>query len=1036
MKKITEFIARLRGLDIELRADGDDLRVNAPRDALTPDLRDELSARKTEILSFLRRSAPSASTRAAGRSPEPAPRGAHPPLSFAQQRLWFLDQLEAGESAAYNVPIVLRMDGRLDAAVMERSLMEIIRRHAVLRTTFSIVDGLPVQIISDRPPPLTVVHARESSEPGGSAGFRSLVEKEVRRLFDLEKGPLLRTVLLRMDARRHILVVTAHHIVFDGWSRGVFVRELSILYEAFLSGADSPLPDPPIQYADFAREQRQAGGEEAMAAKLAWRREHLASAPAVLELPADRPRPPVQTFHGANEYFHLSQELTRRLERLGRDGDATLFMTLLGAFAVLLSRYSGQEDLVIGFPTANRNCRETEQLIGFFVNTLPARVDLSGEPSFRDFLSRVRETTLEAYDHQDAPFEKLVEALRPDRSLSYTPLFQVMFVFQNKPAVAPRAPGLDVKWIEVETGTAKFDLTLTLTRSGRGFAGALEYNTDLFDATTMTRMAGHFQTLLEGIADDPGRRVSELPLLTEAERRRILVEWNDTKTAERPHIPVHELFEAWATKTPDSIAVVFREERLTYRELNSRANSAARLLRASGVGPGTLVGVFMERSLEMTAGLLGILKAGGAYVPLDPDFPRDRLAFMLEDAGTPILLSQAHLEEKLPAHEARVLFLEHDPEAGEREDAPNPDSGVSADDLAYVIYTSGSTGRPKGVRITHGALANFLRAMGRRPGLTENDRLLAVTTLSFDIAALELFLPLTKGARVVLASRETVMDGRRLAEKIDVSGATVMQATPAAWRLLMASGWRGAAGLKALCGGEAVSRELVDQLMERTASAWNMYGPTETTIWSSVHRFEGKGGKTPIGFPIDNTTFYVLDARLNPVPVGVTGELHIGGAGLARDYFNRPGLTAEKFIPDPFSGEEGARLYKTGDLVRYLPDGNIEFLGRVDHQVKIRGFRIELGEIEALLAKHPAIRDVVVAAREDGSGGKRLAAYFVPRGGGAPFSSELRAFLMEKLPDYMIPATFVKMASMPMTPNRKVDRGALPEPPADRPDLE
>jgi len=661
---------------------------------------------------------------------------------------------------------------------------------------------------------------------------------------------------------------------------------------------------------------------------------------------------------------------------------------------------------------------------------------MSENPTFQELLGRVREVTLGAYAHQDLPFEQLVEALQPERNLSHQPLFQVMFVLQNAPMSALELPSLTLSSLEMESSTAKFDLTLSMEDTEQGLVGSLEYNTDLFDAGTISRMLKHFQTLLEGIVANPEQRLSDLSLLTQQERQQLLVEWNDTQADYPKDVCIHQLFEAQAEQTPEAVAVVFEDEQLTYGELNRRANQVAHHLRSLDVCPDSLVGICIERSLEMVVGLLGILKAGGAYVPLDPAYPSERLAFMLEDSQAPVLLTQQGVVALLPKSGTHVVYLDADWEAIARSSQDNPASNVTGNNLAYAIYTSGSTGKPKGVQILHGAVVNFLTSMRRCPGLTDQDTLLSVTTLSFDIAALEIFLPLSVGARLVMVSRSVATDGTQLLERLNYCGATVMQATPATWRLLLAAGWSGSHQMKILCGGEALSRELANQLLEKGASLWNLYGPTEATIWSTIYQVDNTDGAVSIGRPITNTQIYLLDEHLQPVPVGVPGELYIGGAGLARGYLNRPELTAQKFIANPLSQEPNARLYKTGDLARYQSDGNIEYLGRIDHQVKVRGFRIELGEIEAVLGQHLAVQETVVMVREDVPGNKRLVAYVVVNQTSAPTVSQLHQFLKQKLPEYMIPSAIVKLEALPLTPNGKVDRRALLAPDTARPELQ
>jgi len=702
----------------------------------------------------------------------------------------------------------------------------------------------------------------------------------------------------------------------------------------------------------------------------------------------------------------------------------------------LLYRYTAQDDIIVGSPIAGRIRVDTEGLIGFFINNLVLRTDLSGNPTFRELLGRVREVALGAYTHQDIPFEKLVEELRPKRDLSRNPLFQVMFALQNTPRFDLKLPGLTLSPFEVDNGTARFDLTLFLAETDGGLTGAVRYSTDLFDAATITRMLGHFSTLLEGVVANPDQRLSDLPLLTNVERQQLVVKWNDTFTDCPMDSCIHQLFEMQVEQTPDAVAAVFEDQELTYQELNHWANQLAHHLQALGVGPETLVGIHVERSLEMVVGLLGILKAGGAYVPLDPAYPKERLAFMLEDAQVPVLLTQERLLPQLPRCEAQVVCLDAGWDAITREREENPGIRVNGDHLAYVIYTSGSTGRPKGVQILHRSLVNCLNSTSQKVGLTDQDTLLAVTTLSFDIAGLEIFLPLVVGARVIVVSREVASDGTQLLKKLTDSGATAMQATPATWRLLLRAGWLGSNRFKVLCGGDTLSQELAGELLNRGCSVWNLYGPTETTIWSATYLVERKEGAIPIGKPIGNTQIYLLDCNLQPVPVGVPGEIYIGGYGLARGYLNQPALTAEKFIPNLFNGERGGRLYKTGDLARYLPDGAIEFLGRTDYQVKISGYRIELEEIEVVIAQHSTVRETVVTVLEDEPGDKRLVAYVVCNQGQIPGTDELHRFVKEKLPTYMVPSAFVILDALPQTPNGKVDRRALPAPDWTRPELE
>jgi amino acid adenylation domain-containing protein len=954
--------------------------------------------------------------------------GNEAPVSFAQQRLWFLDQIEPGGSS-YNIHRAFQIQGMVDPNRLQHALEMIVARHEILRTSFVAKDGRPVQIIHPSLRlPLELLDLRELAVAECDAEVERLTVTEGQKPFDLANDRLLRVKLLRLKDDEYRLLLTIHHIISDGWSIGILLSELAALYDAFSEDQTADLPPLQIQYADFALWQRNWLKDEALEQQLTYWKQQLKDVPAALDLPTDYPRPAVQSFRGAQQSVVLSKELSDAIKAYGQQEGATLFMTLLAAFQTLLFRYSGQEDIVVGSATAGRNMVQTEPLIGFFVNPLVLRSDLSGNPSFSEVLGRTREVALGAYTHQDVPFEKLVEKLQPERGLDRSPLFQVMFTLQNTPLSEFGGNRLRITPREVPSTTAKFDLTLEVVEEGEGLRASFEYKTDLFAAATISRLLRHFQTLLEGIVNDPGQRVGELELLTAAEREQVLVEWNKTQTDYSRAGCVHELFEAQVEKTPLAIAAEFEREQISYGELNRWANQVAHYLRKQGVGRGVLVGLSVERSLEMLVGLLGILKAGGAYVPLDPGFPKERLSFMIEDARIPVLLTQEKLVSELPVQQAKVVCVDSDWELIASESAENPVGGASSEDLAYVLYTSGSTGKPKGVQIGQRALTNFLCSMRAEPGLGAEDVLLAVTTLSFDIAGLELYLPLIVGGRVVIVSREVAADGIQLKERLEESGATVMQATPATWKMLIDAGWQGSRGLKVLCGGEALSAELAGALAQRSGSLWNMYGPTETTIWSTVCKVETVEGPISIGRPLANTQVYLLDQHLNPVPLGVAGELHIGGDGLAFGYFNRPELTSEKFIQNPFSSEAGSRIYKTGDLARYLPDGKIECLGRVDDQVKIRGFRIELGEIESVLRQHASVHECVVVAREDVAGDRLLVAYVIPANEAKIDYQELRGLLQAKLPDYMSPSAIVELADFPLTPNGKVNRRALPAP--------
>jgi amino acid adenylation domain-containing protein len=1030
-----EFLDYLKSLNIQFTVNGTKLKISAPAGVITPSLKAEIAERKADLLAFLQKVTVDGnqdfSIQSIKRNQE------HLCLSFAQQRLWFLQQLELESGAAYHINRTLRLQGLLHSAALEQAFATILERHEALRTHFVVTDGVPQQVIS--PPAkfeLPFIDLSTQAYDQARKMLKSFLKEGARRPFDLTTDLMLRATLIRMSEDEHVLQIVMHHIASDGWSMGVLTQELSTLYQAFSSEQPNPLPKLPVQYADFAAWQRQWLSGEVLESQLSYWKQHLSGAPPLLELPTDHPRPPQPSYRGAWLPFTLSKSLTDALKHLSHQTGTSLFMTLLSAFNTLLYRYTHQDDIVVGSPIANRNRPELEGLIGFFANTLALRTDLSGNPSFRDLLMRVRQVALDAYVHQDLPFEKLVEKLQPERNLSYSPLFQVMFVLLNTPQSVHQLPGLSIKEERVEHEASQFDLTLFMGESDGGLTGICEYSTDLFEATTIERMVGHFETLLEGIVANPNESIAALPILTEAERQQLLVEWNQTQT-DYPHDKcIHQLFEEQVKCTPDAIAVVFKDQHLTYQELNNRANQLAHYLQSLGVGPEVIVGICVERSFEMVVGLLGILKAGGSYVPLDPAYPQERLAYMIDNSQLPLLLTEQTLCDQFSEQPVQIVCIDRDWEAIAQHPNDNADSSVAAKNLAYTIYTSGSTGKPKGVQICHRSAVNFLNSMRHEPGLNADDCLLAVTTISFDIAVLELYLPLMIGARVVLATREVAADATQLAALLSQSGATVMQATPATWQMLLAEGWHGDRQLKILCGGEAMPRSLANQLLSSSAEVWNMYGPTETTVWSAVNRIEPGDAPIVIGRGIANTKFYLIDTNsyqnngaIELVPVGVAGELLIGGAGLARGYLNRPELTEEKFIPDPFSNQSDARLYRTGDLARYLPDGKIELIGRIDNQVKIRGFRIELGEIEAVLAQHSAIREIAVIVREDIPGDKRLVAYVVPQQE-QPHSSDLRSFLQERLPNYMVPSAFVFLDTMPLTPNGKVDRRALPAPDA------
>ncbi|MGD1094659.1 MAG: amino acid adenylation domain-containing protein [Bryobacteraceae bacterium] len=936
------------------------------------------------------------------------------PAAPHQQQVWLSSQMTS-TLPVYNEPITVHYRGRLNLETLERSFNELLRRHEIWRTSFASVEGRLVQVVHPLKlsiPLMDLTHLPENER--GPAALRQ-AKADAQRPFDLATGPLLRPCVFKLADQDYRLHLTLHHIIFDGVSiYRVLVPELAALYEAFSKDQPSPLPEPDLQYGDYAFWHHQLLTDEFVANEVGYWREQLAGPLPNLELPTDRPRPAVRSYRGNMRTFSLSSELTASLKRVSRAEGVTVYMFLLAAFKTLLHRYSGQNDILVGGVTDGRRRAEFEQLMGYFLSIVTLRTRPAGELTFRDYLAEVKNSVLDALAHSDVPFDRLVQELQPKRDASRHPFFQVSFSIE--PPAAPAAGDWDLTQMDIATGTSKTDLYLEIDERPEGYIARFVYNTDLFDDATIERMTGHWTTLLEAAVNDPGARLRDLPILTRQERNELCVSWNNSK-CEVPATTIHQMVERQAELTPNAIAVEAGEQRLTYRQLNERANRLAHRLRSAGAGPEILVGLCVDRSIDVIAAPLAVMKAGAAYLPLDPAFPKERLAFLMEDAQPALLLVERRLAGSLPESNAEILFC--DEPGGEN---TNPKVPAKPDSLAYVLYTSGSTGLPKGVEIQHSAVVNFLLSMQREPGFTAADSLLAVTTLSFDIAALELYLPLITGGRLVVANRDDVRDPGRLMTLLDESPCTVLQATPAAWRGLVDAGWTGSSRLKALCGGEALPRDLAAQLLPRCAELWNLYGPTETTIWSTIHRVTSANSAVPIGCPIANTEILILDSNLSLVPANVPGELYIGGAGVARGYLRRPELTSERFISHPDKPE--ARIYRTGDVARWLPDGTLEYLGRADNQVKVRGFRIEPEEIEAALLKHPDVRAAAVRSWSDASGGMSLAAYVIA---GAK-NLDLRAFLKQKLPDYMIPSRVVLLDALPLTPNGKIDRQALPKP--------
>lgn len=977
--------------------------------------------------------------------PQPAiPRRAHRPdipLSFAQEQLWFLDQLEPS-SPVYNVCQAVRLSGPLNVPALERGLNEIIRRHETLRTNFVAVDGSPVQVIAARRTlALTVVKLESPRDVRGEEELHQLTAAESRKPFDLSRDLLLRVLLAQLGPHEHVLMLTMHHIVSDAWSLGVFFHELALHYAATAAGEPGLMPELPVQYADFAVWEREHLPGAALEKQLAFWKKQLGGNLPVLELPADHSRVSAPMSRGAAQTLQFSPELTHQLKALGQQEKATVFMTLLAAFQVLLHRYTGQEDIIVGSAVAGRRHVQLEKLIGFFVNTLVLRGDLTGNPTFRELLGRGRDMVLGALEHQDLSFMKLVQELRPDRSTSRNPLFQVMFVLQNAAQQPVCFPGLQLEALEVDAGTAKFDLTLSMMETPQGLRAALDYNADLFERETMARLLGNFQTLLEAIVADPDRRIAELPLLTAAERHELLVDWNKTVTDYPREKTIAQLFEEQVAQTPEAVAVTCEDRWLTYRELDTRAGQLARHLRQAGVQPDTLVGVCLERSIELIIALLGILKAGGAYVSFDPAYPMERLAFIFKDTQATVLLTQEKLRATVaeciraqPGHAVQpppVTFcLDTDWAAISATNGTGEPRLITANNLAYVSYPSGSAGVPRGVCVTHRGVVRLVKHTNFAR-FAADDVFLQFAPISFDASTLEIWGPLLNGGRLVVfpPGQPTVAE---LGEAIQKNGITTLWLTAGLFHQMVEEQVERLQNVRQLlAGGDVLSASHVARAWEKLPRTRliNGYGPTENTTFTCCHCITGPlpaNRSVPIGRPVAHTQVYLLDAHLQPVPVGVPGELYAAGDGLARGYLHRPEQTEERFIPHPFSRKMGARIYRTGDRARWLPDGSIEFLGRIDRQVKVRGFRVEPVEIEVTLGTHPLVKECAVVAGEDASGTKRLAAYIVPRRTPAPAPEFWRDFLKDKLPDYMVPSAFVPMEALPRSPDGKIDCSALP----------
>lgn len=957
------------------------------------------------------------------------PRPERIPLSAGQRRLWLLDRFSPG-LVAYNMAQGLWLEGPLDVECLQVAAQSLVDRHEVLRTIYRSEAGLAWQeILTDCPVPW-----HEADVPGIDADARRaealrLAREAVAKPFALDREPPIRAHLFRLESEHHLLVLAFHHIAIDGWSLSTLVDELAERYTRLRAGDATPLAEPELQIADVALWQARSHDGEGLDRSLDFWRGHLADAPAMLDLPGDRPRPAVQRFRGDVITTVMPQALRDRVDAFARSRNVTPSTVLFVVLQMLLARYSGQDRVVAAMGHAGRTRFELEPMVGFFINLLPLVADVADEPTFDALLARAQANLLEALEHADAPLDRILETLRVARSASYTPFAQVMYFFQNYPAHALRLPDLRVDavhWSDLRPPTAQADLSLFVNQHAPGEL-MVEFSTDLYDADTIRRMVGHFLALLEAALDAPQQAVSQLSMMT-ADEVAAQARWNDTVRPLPDDPTIAAQIAAQVARTPDATALVFGDRAISYRELDLRANAVAHALRAAGVGAGALVGLYVERSPAMVIGLLGILKAGGAYVPLDPAYPQDRLAYMVELSAAQVIVTQPELRDRLPLAVPSVVEVD---DAAPHDGLPSapPDGGAGPDDPAYVIFTSGSTGKSKGVEIRQRSAVNLIRSIAREPGMTADDTICAISTLSFDIALTELVVPLTVGARILLLDRDTVRDGLRLRRFIESARPTLMQATPATWRMLLDVGWPGDAAMRIISTGEALPRELAERLLPMARELWNLYGPTETTVYSALCRVEPGEGPILVGRPVDNTVIHIVDRRMQRQPVGLPGELLIGGEGLAAGYRGRPDLTAEKFIADPFSSQPGARLYRTGDLAFWRADGTLQVIGRIDHQIKLRGFRIELGEIESVLAQWPGMRQVVVHCREDVPGDRRLVAYFVCEAeGDAPDTAALREHLGRALPEYMVPSAFVALDAFPLTPNGKIDRNALPPP--------
>ena len=980
----------------------------------------------------------------------PRPNSEPAPLSFGQEQLWFLSQIQ--DNTTYNLPLALQISGSLNISVLEQVITEIVRRHEILRTNFQQIEGKNLQVI--RPEiniSLQVINLEQITAKQQLQNVERLINQETDKIFNLSEDDLFQSTLYQLNQNSYILLLNMHHIISDGWSIGILLQELSTLYGAYLAGNKSPLPDLQIQYADYAIWQKEKFTSEIREKQLNYWKQQLADIPPLLELPTDKPRPPIQSFRGGIWEFSINSNLSQKIRTLTQQSDATLFMTMLAAFVILLYRCSGQDDILIGSPMAGRNRQEIQSLIGYFVNTVVLRTKLTGNPNFREILNQVRQVATDAHNYQDIPYNQVVEALNPQRNLSYNPVFQILFDLQHSLTDKLQLPGLTLQPFLGEHSISKFDLSLIIEDRGTELIGAWEYSSDLFTQETISRITENFQTLLNGIVNNPETPINQLPIISAFEQQQILEKWNNTQQDYPESFCIHELFTQQVIKTPDAIAVKFGNQQLTYTQLNQKANQLANYLQNCGVTSEVLVGLYLERSLDILIAILAILKAGGAYLPLDPKYPQTRLTDILNDSQVSIILTQEKLltslssplprgETPLTPYQGKIILLDTDLTIISQQNIETPISAIKPDNLAYVIYTSGSTGKPKGVMITHQNIVNHATSIIDKYQINSHDRILQFTTFIFDVAAEEIFPAWLSGATLIICPQEMVTNLIEFSQFLAQESLTVVNLPTPYWQEWVLEIDRKVSQIPdslrlVITGSDQVLPEklaLWQKLVteKRQNIQWiNAYGLTETTITSTVYQLPvnyqlNTTHSVPIGRPIANTEIYILDQNLQPVPIGIPGELHIGGAGLARGYLNRKQLTNEKFISNPISSSKSSRLYKTGDLARYLPDGNIEFLGRIDYQVKIRGFRIELGEIEAVLAQHPLVKSSAVIVREIQPGNKQLVAYVVTEDH-SNIQQDLRSFLKQNLPDYMLPAFFVRLAELPLTPTGKINRRAL-----------